>query len=381
MRAARRLAVLALLVAMAAACAPAPASPAAAPPGGAPAPAPSAAASAPGGALAELVEGARREGQLSLVWSQNTTGGAAAVRRWADGFNRYYGLALNVQFTPGPDMPQMAGRLAQQHQAGRTPDTDVFLGTETHVVLLMQADALAPVDWLAWAPNVQDPRLLAPGGVAVQVTATMPGITYNTARVGPDEVPTTLEALLQPRYKGRVASTPYAAIFDRLASPELWGEARTVAYVSGLAEQISGLMRAGEVERIAGGEFDLLAINTNSSDALAWQARGAPAAHVVPADAAVVQYRYLGVPRLAAHPNAARLWINYLLSREAQDILFEVGYSDHYLLPGAKTAGAIEALQAQGVHFTPIDVQFVQRNDEEALSRVRDELQRLLQKR
>jgi iron(III) transport system substrate-binding protein len=379
MRATAFLAALALVLVVGA-CAPAPASPAAAPPPTDQARA-QAATAAPAGPLAEMVDAARREGQLNLVWSQNTTGGAEAVRRWADGFNRHYGLALNVQFTPGPDMPQMTARLAQQHQAGRTADTDVFLGTETHVVMLAQVDALAPVDWLAWAPNIQDPRLLAPGGVAVQVTSTTPGITYNTARVARDEVPTTLETLLQPRYKGRIASTPYAAIFDRLASPELWGEARIVAYVTSLADQVSGLIRAGEVERIAGGEFDLLAINTNSSDALAWQARGAPIAHVVPTDATLVQYRYVGVPRTAAHPNAARLWINYLLGREAQDILYEVGHSDHHLLPGAKTAGAIEALEAQGIRFTPIDVEFVLRNDEEALSRVREELQRLLQKR
>jgi iron(III) transport system substrate-binding protein len=388
MRAAVRF--VAIVLFGAAACAPAPASPAAAPgAGAAQAPAQSAGAAppaqtagtAPSGPLAEMIEAARQEGQLNLVWSQNTTGGAEAVRRWTDGFNRHYGLNLAVQFTPGPDMPQMAARLAQQVQAGRTADTDVFLGTEAHVLQIEQVDGLTPIDWAAWAPNIQDARLLAPGGVAVEVASTTPGITYNSARVTGDEIPTTLEALLQPRYKGRIASTPYAAIFDRLGSPELWGEPRTVAYVTALAENVSGLIRAGETERIASGEFDLLAINTNSSDAVAWQLRGAPIAHIIPADAALIQFRYVGVPRRAAHPNAAKLWINYLLGREAQEALFEVGHSDHYLLPGSKTASAIEALQAKGVQFTSIDVQFVQRNDEEALGRLREQLQRLLQSR
>jgi ABC-type Fe3+ transport system substrate-binding protein len=378
MRAAKLAGVLALFVASA--CGPAQTGPSAAPPAGGSA-APAGSSAAPGGALAEMVEAARREGQLNLVYSQNTTGGAEAVRRWTDGFNRHYGLALNVQFTPGPDMPQMASRLAQQVQAGRTTDTDVFLGTEAHVLQLGQVDGLTPIDWVAWAPNIQDTRLLAPGGVAVEVSSTTPGITYNSTRLTRDEIPTSLEGLLHPRYKGRIASTPYAAIFDRLASPELWGEPRTVGYVTALAENVSGLIRAGEVERIAGGEFDLLAINTNSSDALAWQMRGAPIAHVVPDDAALIQYRYVGVPRTAAHPNAAKLWINYLLGREAQETLYEVGYADHYLLPGSKTASAIEALQAKGVQFTSIDVQWVQRNDEEALGRIREQLQRLLQNR
>jgi ABC-type Fe3+ transport system substrate-binding protein len=361
-------------------CGPTASSPAA-PPSSSRAAAPAAAPAQPSGALTDMIEAARREGQLNLVYSQNTTGGAEAVRRWTDAFNRHYGFSLNVQFTPGPDMPQMASRLAQQVQAGRTTDTDVFLGTEAHVLQLGQVDGLLPIDWLAWAPNVQDARLLAPDGVAVAVSSTTPGITYNSQRVARDEVPTSLEMMLHPRYKGRVASTPYAAIFDRLASPELWGEPRTVAYTTALAENVSGLIRAGEVERIAGGEFDFLVINTNSSDALAWQKRGAPIAHIVPDDAALLQYRYVGVPRTAAHPNAARLWINYLFSREAQETLYEVGHADQYLLPGSKTAGAIEALQAKGVQFTAIDVQFVQRNDEEALNRIREQLQRLLQNR
>jgi iron(III) transport system substrate-binding protein len=336
---------------------------------------------APAGALAEMVAAARQEGQLTLVYSQNTTGGAEAVPRLADGFNRHYGLQLSVQFTPGPDMPQMAARVIQQYQAGRASDTDIFLGSENHIAMLIQADALIPVDWASWAPNVQDPRLLAPDGVAVEVISTTPGITYNTAKVKSDEAPTSLQDLLQPRFKGRIASTPYAAIFPELGSPELWGEARAMAYVTALADQVSGLIRAGETERIVSGEFDVLAINTNSADAAAWQKRGAPLAHVVPTDAAVLQYRYAGVPRNAPHPNAAKLWINYLLGREAQDTLFDVAQTDHYLLPGSKTAAPIKALEAKGVQFTPIDVAFVQRNDEAALDRLRDDMQRVLQKR
>src|SRR6478609_6782264 len=63
-------------------------------------PAASGAASGPpaAAALQTLVEGARREGQLTLTWSENSLGGAEGARRWAEGFNRLYGLNVDVRF-------------------------------------------------------------------------------------------------------------------------------------------------------------------------------------------------------------------------------------------------------------------------------------------
>jgi iron(III) transport system substrate-binding protein len=286
-----------------------------------------------------------------------------------------------VRFTPGPSMPEVAAKVAQEVEAGRPASTDVLIGSETHVVTTIQADAVLPVDWASWAPNIQDPRLIAPGGVAVQLASRVIGMTYNTSRLSGDAVPTSLQDVLKPQYKDPIASTPHAANFDRLASPELWGEPRTVEYVTKLAEQTAGLMRCGEVNRILSGEFDMLVTDCGSYDALKGQAQGAPLGHVIPSDAAEIAYWYLSVPKNAAHPNAAKLWINYVLGREGQDILYELDFSDHYLVPGSHTAAAVEAQQAKGVKFAQIDVGFVQRNDEKELSRIRDQLQSILQRK
>jgi iron(III) transport system substrate-binding protein len=338
-----------------------------------------AAPTAASGPLQALIDGARQEGQLTLIWGENTAGGEVGARKWADGFNKMYGLNVDVRFTPGPSMPEVAAKVAQEGQAGRAASTDILIGSEAHIASMIQVDALLPVDWASWAPNIQDPRLIAPGGVAVQLASRVIGITYNSDRVRGDDVPTSLQDVLKPQYKGRIASTPYAANFDRLASPELWGEQRTVDYVTKLADQTAGLMRCGEVNRILSGEFDMLVTDCGSYDAHRMQAQGAPLGHVIPSDAAEIAYWYLGVPRNAAHPNAAKLWINYVMSREGQDVLYGEDFTDHYLVPGSHTAAEVETQQAKGVKFAQIDVQFVQRNDEKDLSRIRDELQNILQ--
>src|SRR5439155_25489090 len=126
----------------------------------------SAAAQAPSSGLQGLVDGARREGQLTLIWGENTAGGNEGVRRWAEGFNKLYGLNVSFLFTPGPAMPEVAARVANEFLASRTASTDILIGSETHIISGMQAGALESVDWQSWSPNIQDPRIVAPDRLA-----------------------------------------------------------------------------------------------------------------------------------------------------------------------------------------------------------------------
>jgi ABC-type Fe3+ transport system substrate-binding protein len=363
------------------ACGPAlPATPPASAPGAAGAPAPVAGAPALSPALQAIVDGARQEGQLTLVWGEGTLGGLEGVRRIADGLNRRYGLNLNVQFTPGPSMANMTTKLIEETRAGRRTSTDVMVGYGNHMAELTQADVLTPIDWLSWAPHVQKPELLAPNGVAVTFQTSYPGIVYNTQRVTGNAIPRSMQALLEPQYRGRIASTPYGAIFDYLATDDLWGEQRTLEYVTRFADQLAGLIRCNEVNRVASGEFDLFALACSQSNTFDARAHGAPLDIVIAADTPFLIPLYMAVPRNAAHPNAARLWVDYVLSREVQQQLAEWDYQDSHLLEGSKTAKELEQLRAAGVQFAVADVEFVLRQNEADYSRRRTRIQQILTK-
>ena len=88
--------------------------------------------------------------------------------------HRAYGLNLDVRFTPGPSMPSMAARTAQEFQAGRTASTDLLAGYANHIRAVTQVGGIEAVDWRAWAPNLQDPRLISANGMAV---ATAPALS------------------------------------------------------------------------------------------------------------------------------------------------------------------------------------------------------------
>src|SRR5262249_44432671 len=193
-----------------------------------------------------------------------------------------------------------------------------------------------------------------------------------------DAVPRSTQDLLKASYKGRLASTPYAANWPLLATPEAWGEPRTFDYITKLTDQLSGLLRCAELERVASGEFDALALDCGP-EYRGLQVRGAPVDHVIPTDAAIIAYWYLMVPRNAAHPNAAKLWLDYLLSREAQDVLYETEFADHHLLPGSKTAPELARVQATGAQFAEGTVPFAQRN-EESRARTTREIVSMLRK-
>ena len=89
----------------------------------------------------------------------------------------------------------------------------------------------------------------------------------------------------------------------------------------------------------------------------------------------------MGVPKNAAHPNAAKLFIDYLMSREGQDIMYNTSFDDNHTLPGSYLAEPIAKLQSAGVTFKEIDIDFVIRNDEQKTDRLRKQLQGILAKK
>jgi iron(III) transport system substrate-binding protein len=274
-------------------------------------------------------------------------------------------------------MSNMAAKLMQEVQTGHALSSDMFVGYANHLLPMIQAGVLEPVDWASWAPNVQNPRQTAPEGTAVTVQSGVQGITYNSDRLRGSAVPRTMQDLLKPEYKGRIAGQQAAAGFDRLATPEMWGEQRTLDYLARFREQIAGIIGCTEQTRLVTGEFDMLALDCSHANAFRLKASGAPIGYAVPSDAAIVALQYLAIPRTTAHPNAAKLWIDYLVSREGQDLLYEVRHEDSHLVPGSKTAETIKDLEAAG-QLKLVDMDFYQRYDPRELSRLGNAVQQML---
>jgi len=368
----RPLWLLAVGLSLAVRCAAVPAAPPAAP---APRPPSAPDAPAPGSALEQIVAGARQEGTLNVVWSTETLGGKEGVERLVDSLNRRYGLSLAATWTPGPAMPDMAVRLAQELAAQRPATSDVYIGTEAQIKDFVEKGGLRPIAWAGLSPSIP-PTVVAPKDAGVEVITRVPGVTYNTNLVPASLVPQTAADLLKPEWKGKLASTPYGALFDVLGSPELWGPDRVLQYTRELSANLGGLMRCGETERLISGEYWALAFDCGDYEARSWQLKGAPVASALLRDALALQYWWLGVPENSAHPNAATLYVLEAMSPEGQQIVWDEQKTDQWKLPGSRIAPEIKDLEKQGARIVEANVPFMQSYPEQPA--VRQEVQGLL---
>lgn len=320
--------------------------------------------------LAQIVEGAKKEGQLILSWGTGTMGGIEGAATMEKAFNKAYGLNLQFKFTPGPAMPQFASRIIQEAKAGQPASTDLFVGSENHVARM----PLRSVDWTKIFSHISAPMIDFDNKVLIVTTRT-PGFTYNTKMVTGNDIPQRVEDVLNPKWKGKIASTPYAASFDRLAM--IWGEEKTTAFLQKFVKQVAGLIRCGEDERIASGEFAMLVFNCDLASPQEAKEKGGPVDGQVFKDAGILSYWYLTVPSNARNPNAASLLAAFLLSKEGQDILYKTERSSSHLVKGTQMHQFVAEQEKRGVKFVSYSVSEVLKNAKEH-SRIRQKFQKIL---
>jgi iron(III) transport system substrate-binding protein len=302
-------------------------------------------------------------------------GGSEGARKFEAVFNRMYGLNTKFNFTPGPSMTDMAGRVTQEVAAGRKTSTDILVGTESHYGELVQRAVLEEYDYTRLSPRIQK-RFVAPRNVGAEFYTIVSGITYNTNFVPKNEVPRKLEDVLNPKWKGKIASTANAAIFDRVAMRPEWGVERMKAFVTKLADHVGGLIRASENDRVISGEFIMLVLDGGGHQVRRQLLKGAPLGHVIPEDAATMSFGYMGVTRTSAHPNLAKLFINMVMSEEGQKVVFETHFADHHELPGSQSAAALGDLTAKKANLLRMDIDFVMKHPE--MGKLSDEFRKIL---
>lgn len=307
-------------------------------------------------AVQALVNGAKNESVLKGAWSASSFGGSAGMQRLVDGMNRKYGLQITPQFTPGIDEQAMATQLAQQAAAGQPPTEDVYLGNPAGVHDVESMGVFVPIDWrsIVDRPLVADPDFdpVVTGNIAIAFASSVIGVSYNSNLVQPADVPHKLADLLAPKWKGKIASTPYASGFRELAFPEMLGATATTDYARQFAPQVAGLIRCGESDRLTSGEFIMLAFDCGANDVITLKRQGAPVDHAVLDDAAVVHNRYGAVPKNSQAPNAAALFIAYLETPEAQAILWDVDGLDLYTFTDGNIHQVTQGVRDSGNRLT-----------------------------
>lgn len=259
----------------------------------------------------KIIEGAKKEGQLVYY----TTMTLEQSKQTVDLFEKKYPFIKVTLFRTGGG--PLLNKIFTESRGGRH-DWDVVVGRGEMVLPLMQRKLLASYPTLE--SKMIDEQLVDKEGYWVAYYVNSFVLGWNTKLVKKQDVPKTYEELLNPKWKGGLISldTEAYGMFEGLKG--VWGKEKTIAYFKRLAA-LDPVLKRGNSERVqlaAAGEYPLIVAYNQTIQRLT--SRGAPI-DWLPLEPAVTQVNPAMIGAKAPHPNAARLFFDYLLSKEGQEQL------------------------------------------------------------
>jgi iron(III) transport system substrate-binding protein len=300
-------------------------------------------------AEAPLVERARKEGTFLLYTSMN----APDVNHLFEGFRQRYPFIVPKSYTTRS--AALLERVITEARAGKFL-SDVIQGNAFTLFLLGKRGNLEPYaspEAKAFPASYRDP---AGNWVAAYLQLNV--IAYNTKLVSAAEAPKGYEDLLAPRWKGRMALDDKQYIwFDGLLNA--MGREKGLAYLKRLAAQ--GInFRSGNTllaNLLAAGEFALL-INARPESVDELKQKGAPMEWVAPRPT-TANVLPIGITKNAQHPNAGRLFMDYMLSEDGQKRLSAMGRT-----PTRPGVSAANPRLSQGLEIAVNDPGMAERFDQ-----------------
>ena len=145
-------------------------------------------------------------------------------------------------------------------------------------------------------------------------------IGYNTRAIARDKLPKRWEDLLHPAWRGKMLLSPREQWFAWIL--QIMGKENGLNYMRSLAKQSVAIRRettAMRAQLVTAGESDL-DIDSTFSVLTPLMKNGAPVDWTTLGPTLVVPVGH-GIAARAPHPNAAKLFIDFVLSREGQRLV------------------------------------------------------------
>jgi iron(III) transport system substrate-binding protein len=259
----------------------------------------------------KLVEGAKKEGEMIFY----TTMTLDQSKEVVDRFQKKYPFIKPTLFRTGGG--PLLNKIFTEARGGRHA-WDVVVGRAEMVVPLMQRKLIA--SYRSPETKMLDDDLVDQEGYWSAYYVISYVLGWHTKLVKKEEVPKTYEALVDPKWKGGQLSFDNEAYGMLQGLMRAWGREKAIAYFKRIAA-IEPSMKRGNTERVAlaaAGEYPLTISYNQTFERMV--ARGAPM-DWLPLEPAVVSAFPIMIAAKAPHPNAARLYYDFSLSKEGQEML------------------------------------------------------------
>jgi ABC-type Fe3+ transport system substrate-binding protein len=290
-----------------------------------------------------MVAAAKKEG--TVVWYTTQIVDQFA-RPAAAAFERLYpGIKVTLSRT---NATTAAIKILNENRAGKN-QSDVFDGTVTVVPLKKEGYVLK---WLPDAAKNYPPQYKDPEGYWVATNIYVLTPAFNTKLIPPGREPKTYQALLDPKYRGKmvwaVSLSSSAATGFIGTVLDTMGEEKGMAYLRQLQKQrVAGVdVSARQVlDQVISGEY-AIALQIFNHHAVISARKGAPVKWI-PMEPTTGLLSVVSIPKNAPHPNAAKLFEEFLVSKEGQKVYQAADY-----LPAGPDVPALDpTLKPEGGKF------------------------------
>jgi iron(III) transport system substrate-binding protein len=261
--------------------------------------------------LQRLIDGAKREGGLTIYTSAQTTDLGPVV----EAFEKKYGIKATI-WRAGSEA--VLNRALQETRAGRYT-VDVVETNGPELESLSREQILQQVKSPHHADLIEP--AIRPHGEWVGTRLNVFVQAYNTKQIRKEELPTTWEELRDPKWKGKLGieqedSDWLAGIAGELGEERAVKVFREIVAANGISARkghtlLTQLVVSGEVP---------LALTVYNYKAEQLRAEGAPIDWFTIGNA-IARPNGVGVARQAPHPHAAVLFYDFELSPEGQQII------------------------------------------------------------
>jgi iron(III) transport system substrate-binding protein len=270
--------------------------------------------------IKKLYEAAKKDGEVTWSTSQSNTEYAEDVAKHFMGL--YPGVRVNVVRTTGQVQYQ---RLTQEIKSS-TVSSDVYSTyEETHLVALKndkQILSFTPENAAGLTDTLKE---IAEDGFWYPTAVSPVAIGINTNLVKPADEPKTWMDLTDPKWKGQVAIghpgfSGSAGVWV-MALEKLYGW----QYFEKLAKNEPQIGRSivDSVNLILSGERKVAMVPI--SNVLEHEAKGNPVKVIYPSDGTLVLGGSTFIPAKAPHPNAAKLLVEYFMSKDYSEYAAKEG--------------------------------------------------------
>lgn len=267
-----------------------------------------------------LITAAKEEG--TVTWASGLIVNQA-VRPIAAAFEEKYGIQVEIATADN-----LLLRMTNEANAGK-PTIDIFDNAGDTIAAMRAADLIVPYaspEAVRYRPEHKDPENYWASCCVFFYT-----VAVNTDMVTPEDEPKSYEDLLDPKWKDKIVwqnnenfAGPPSFVGARLIS---MGEEDGMAYLEKLSKQnitrVPGNARKA-LDQVILGQYPV-AITALNHHVVISTSQGAPVKWLKIGPVASTA-EVIGLVKGAAHPNAAKLLFDYLLSAEGQNVLREANY-------------------------------------------------------